>query len=111
MAHAVNYDIYRSMDALDTATRLEPENFWARLKYAELHYRIRAMAVAEEETLRAVDLARNGWQVAMARKQLTEIRALRHLGTRDVTWTKPLMAPALVLSGMIALMFAVMMWP
>jgi tetratricopeptide (TPR) repeat protein len=110
MAYAVNYDINKSMDALEKATELEPENFWAQVKLAELHYRLRTLVVAERETLRAVNLARNGWQLAIARKQLNTIRQLRHLGTRDVTWDKPLMAPTLVVSGMIALAFVVMMW-
>ena len=110
MAYAVNYEINKSMDALETATQLEPDNFWAQLKLAELHYRLRTLVVAERETSRAVDLARNGWQLAIARKQLNTIRQLRHQGTRDVTLDKPLMAPTLVVSGMIALAFMVMMW-
>jgi len=36
MAHAVNYDVDKSMDALEDARRVDPENFWAQLKYAEL---------------------------------------------------------------------------
>jgi deoxyhypusine synthase len=40
MAHAVNYDVYKSMDALEDARAVDPENFWAQLKYAELHYRL-----------------------------------------------------------------------
>ena len=43
MAHAVNYDVYKSMDALEDARTVDPENFWAQLKYAELHYRLRAL--------------------------------------------------------------------
>ena len=43
MAHAVNYDVYKSMDALEAATRVDPTHFWAQLKYAELQYRLRAL--------------------------------------------------------------------
>src|SRR4051812_44869736 len=57
VAHAVNFDVYKSVDALEDARRLEPTNFWAQLKYAELHYRLRVLNVAEEETRRAADLA------------------------------------------------------
>src|ERR1700676_3684213 len=32
IAHAMNLDIYRSMDALEEARRIEPENFLAQLK-------------------------------------------------------------------------------
>src|SRR4051794_10368485 len=61
MAHAMNYDVYQSMDALELAVSLEPDNFWAQFKYAELHYRLRVLIVAEQETLKAMDLARNAW--------------------------------------------------
>jgi hypothetical protein len=110
MAHAVNLDVYRSMDALEDARAVEPENFWAQLKYAELHYRLRALNKAEEETHRAAELAQNPMQLAIARRQLKEIRTLKHGCVRNVHWTKPLTVPALVFSGMIVLMFVVMLW-
>src|SRR5262245_60088230 len=50
MAHAVNLDVYKSMDALEEARAIDPENFWAQLKYAELNYRLRILSRAEEET-------------------------------------------------------------
>src|SRR5947199_436081 len=82
MAHAMNYDVYKSMDALEAAVNLEPENFWAQLKFAELHYRLRALIVAERETLKALDLARNPWEMSLARKMLLEIRSLMRAGTQ-----------------------------
>jgi hypothetical protein len=110
MAHAVNYDVYKSMDALEEARTIDPENFWAQLKYAELHYRLRALNRAEEETRRAADLACNPFQLAIARKQMKEIRELKHSCIRNVEWTKPLTKPALVLTAMVTLMFIVMIW-
>jgi hypothetical protein len=110
MAHAVNYDVYKSMDALEAARAVEPENFWAQLKYAELHYRLRALNVAEEETRRAADLATNAFQLAIARKQMADIRTLKHGCVRNVHWTKPLTVPALVFSAAIVAMFVVMLW-
>ena len=110
MAHAVNYDVYKSMDALEDARTVDPENFWAQLKYGELHYRLRALNRAEEETRKAVNLANDAWQLSIARKQLQEIRTLKHGCVRNVHWTKPLTTPALVLSAMFLLMFATMMW-
>src|SRR5437588_12762887 len=68
MAYAVNYDVYKSMDALEAATSIDPTHFWGQLKYAELHYRLRALPRAEEETLKAVDLAQTGWQLSLARR-------------------------------------------
>ncbi len=110
MAHAVNYDVYKSMDALEDARRVDPDNFWAQLKYAELHYRLRALKLAEEETRKAADLATNAFQLAIARQQMKEIRALQHSSVRNVEWTKPLTVPALTLSAMLILLFAVMLW-
>jgi hypothetical protein len=110
MAHAVNYDVYKSMDALEDARTVDPEHFWAQLKYAELHYRLRALKRAEEETRRAADLAMNPLQLAMARKQMKDIRELQHGSVRNVEWTKPLTVPAVVLSLMIVAMFVIMMW-
>jgi hypothetical protein len=110
MAHAVNYDIYKSMDAIEEARTLAPDNFWAQLKYAELHYRLRALNRAEEETRRAADLATNRFQLALARQQMKEIRTLQHSSVRNVEWTKPLTAPAVFFVAMLALVFAAMVW-
>src|SRR4051794_25149759 len=62
MAHAMNYDVYKSMDALTRAVELGPDNFWAQVKFAELYYRLRALDRAERETLRAVELASNAFE-------------------------------------------------
>ena len=110
MAYAVNYEVYKSMDALEAATALDPMHFWGQLKYGELHYRLRTLTRAEEETLKAVQLAQNGWQLSLARKQLQEIRQMSRESIRNVTWSKPLMAPAVALSLMMAVVVAVMMW-
>jgi len=110
MAYAVNYDVYKSMDALELAVSLDGTHFWAQLKYSELLYRLRALPRAETETTKAIELARNAWELSVARQQLQEIRRLNRDSTRNVTWDKPLTAPALVLSAMFLLMFAVMMW-
>jgi hypothetical protein len=104
MAHAMNYDVYRSMDALEAAVNLEPANFWAQVKYAELHYRLRALVVAERETLKAIDLASNAWELSLARKMLQEIRTLARSGTQKPEWTKPLTQPVLALVGMMVIL-------
>jgi tetratricopeptide (TPR) repeat protein len=110
MAHAVNYDVDKSMDALEDARAVDPDSFWAQLKYAELHYRLRALNRAEEETRRAADLATTAWQLAIARKQMQEIRTLKHSCVRNVEWTKSLTAPTLMFSAMLAAVFVFMMW-
>jgi cytochrome c-type biogenesis protein CcmH/NrfG len=63
MAYAMNYEVYKSMDALELATQLEPEHFFGQLKYAELHYRLRALVRAEQESLKAIELAANRWEL------------------------------------------------
>jgi hypothetical protein len=94
MAQAMNHEAYLSMDALDRARRLDPEHFWAQYKFSELLYRLRALPRAEQETKRALELAQDGWQLSMARKQLQEIRRLIREGTQKPEWTKPLGRPA-----------------
>ena len=110
MAYAVNYDVYKSMDALELAVSTDPTHFWAQLKYGELHYRLRALVVAERETAKALDLAENGWQLSLARKQLQEIRRMNRESTRNIAWNKPLMTPALVLAAMMVLTCVGMVW-
>ncbi len=110
MAYAVNFEVYKSMDALEAAVQIEPEHFWAQFKYAELHYRLRALQRAEDETLKAVELAGNPVELAVARKQLQEIRRLRRESARDVAWTKPLTMPVLVLGAMLIFTCIAMVW-
>jgi len=109
MAHAVNYDVVRSMNALQTATEVEPSHFWARLKHGELHYRLRALDMAEGETLKAVAFAGNALQLSMARKQLKEIRALNPQRVRRdapaSAWGR-----ALFLSMLLMIAVAVLIW-
>ena len=104
MAHAMNYDVYRSMDALEAARRIEPVNFLAQFKYAELYYRIRALDRAEAETTRALELAGTSWELSIARRQLSEIRRLRREGTQKPTWSKSLKLPVI---GFVVLLMAI----
>jgi hypothetical protein len=110
MAHAMNFDIYRSMDALEEARRIEPDNFFAQLKFSELHYRLRALIRAEEETLKAVNMAGNAWELSLARKQLAEIRRLRREGTQKPAWSKPLTAPVIMLVLMTVIAGILIAW-
>jgi len=100
MAYAMNYEVYKSMDALEAAVKLEPDHFFAQLKYAELHYRLRALVRAEQETLKALDLAANPWEYSISRSQLQAIRKLMREGTQKPEWTKALKGPALCFLAM-----------
>ena len=95
IAHAMNFDVYRSWDALEEACRIAPQNFFARYKYSELLFRLKVVERAEEETAAALDLAGNNWELSLARRQLSEIRKLRRLGLTRPNWTKSLRRPAL----------------
>jgi SPX domain protein involved in polyphosphate accumulation len=107
----MNYEVYKSMDTLEAAVGLDETHFFAQMKYSELLYRLRALERAEEESVKALDLAGNGWELSMARKQLQEIRRLRGEGTQKPTWNKPLRAPALTLLALMAVLFmAMVIW-
>jgi hypothetical protein len=106
MAYAMNYEVYKSLDSLELAVQVEPEHFFAQLKYAELLYRLRALIRAEQETLKAAGLASNAWELSLARQQLQEIRKLMREGTQKPEWTKPLARPALLLVAMM-IVFAI----
>lgn len=104
IVHAMNYDPYRSMDALEEARRIAPSNFLAQFKYAELLFRLRALERAEEETHRAVELASNHWEVAQTRAQLSEIRRMLREGTQKPTFRKSLVIPV---AGLSILLFVI----
>ncbi len=111
IAYAMNYDVYRSMDALEEATRLDPQNFFAQLKYSELFYRLRVIDRAETETLRALELATNGWEMTLARRQLSEVRRLRRKGLTRPEWTKSLRSSVIVFLLLLAgVSFLYMVW-
>jgi cytochrome c-type biogenesis protein CcmH/NrfG len=110
MAHAMNYDVYKSEDALELATKLEPDHFFAHLKYAELHYRLRALIRAEEETLKASALATNSWELSLCRKQLQEIRRLMREGTQKPEWNKSLKRPAVYFLAMTIILCLAVYW-
>jgi hypothetical protein len=102
MAYAMNYEIYKSMDALAAAVSLEPDNFYAQYKSAELWYRLRALHRAEDETVKALHLAGNAFELSLARRQLHEIRRLKREGTQKPDWNKPLRGPAILFAILLA---------
>lgn len=110
MAYAMNYDAYRSMDALEIARSLDPSSFLAQFKFAELLYRLRVLHQAETETLKALELANSPWEFAQARRQLCEVRSLMREGAMKPGWTKSLVIPVICLGlilGVISLLFTV----
>ena len=104
MAHAMNYDVYQSMDALEEARRIAPQNFFAQFKLAELFFRLRLIDRAENETSRAMALASSGAEIALVRKQLSEIRRLKRKGVERTECTKSLKVSAI---GMTFILFLI----
>ena len=80
------------------------------MKYAELHYRLRALPKAETETRRAVDVARDPWELRLAQQQLAQIRRLIREGTQKPEWSKPLGGGALAFVVMTLLLCAAAWW-
>jgi hypothetical protein len=109
MAYAMDHQVYKSMDALHEARQLDANHFFAQLKYAELLFRLRALPRAEIETAKAIELAGNGWELSMARKQLQEIRTRIREGTQKPEWNKPLRTPVLLLVALLAILSSVIM--
>ncbi len=103
IAHAMNYDVYSSLDVLEEARALEPRNFFAQFKFAELQYRLRALHVAEAETLQALELASNPAELAQARHQLSEIRRMTREGTIKPNWAKSLAIPVICFGLILAI--------
>jgi tetratricopeptide (TPR) repeat protein len=111
IAYAMNYEVYRSMDALEEARLIEPDNFFAQLKYSELLFRLKIIDRAEAETSAALGLAGNSWELSIARRQLSEIRQLRRKGLTSPRWTHSLKAPALgILLSLLGIACMYMVW-
>ena len=106
MAYAMGHEAYKSMDTLEAAIQIDETHFFAQFKYAELLYRLRALPRAETETAKALELAGNGWELSLARKQLQEIRRLMREGSQRPEWTKPLAAPAVALLALSVILCA-----
>jgi hypothetical protein len=104
MAHAMNYDVNKSMDALETACKMAPQNFFAQFKYSELFFRLRLMDRAEEETSRAMELANTASEISLVGKQLSEIRRLKRKGVARPAWTKSLGIPT---AGIVLLLLVI----
>jgi len=79
IAYAMNYNAYESMDILEEARTLGPSNFMAQFKFAELHYRLRALRVAQAKPSAHWSLPRRRGTDA-ARSQLNDIRRMTREG-------------------------------
>ncbi len=70
----------------------------------------RALPWAERETLQALDLAGNHWELSMARKQLQTIRQQWRNGSQKPEWSGSLTRPTLALLALFLISSLVMLW-
>jgi tetratricopeptide (TPR) repeat protein len=90
MSLCVNLEVHDAIEELNSAVRIAPDNFLARLKMGELWMRLRVLSKAEEHTERAAQLARNIAQAELARRQRAKIREIRHNGIERGGYQSPL---------------------
>ena len=76
MAHNLNEDRPRSLQAFERARAIDPQHFFAQFRYAELLFATRDLGRAEAETERALSLARSNSERSMTRRQLRQVRQL-----------------------------------
>jgi hypothetical protein len=111
IAYAVGYDVHKAIDALEKATDVEPDHFWAQLKHGELQYRLRVLVRAEAATLKAETLATDARQLALARRQLKEIRKLTGGKSLQPGIDKPKrMIPAILFTAMVLIAGLASLW-
>jgi tetratricopeptide (TPR) repeat protein len=110
LAHAVNHDAYASVDALERALELDPNHFFAQLKLGEVWWRLRAVVKAEEQTIKALNLAKNNDQLQVARAQLQEIRKHVRSSYSRPTWDKPILMPVLTMIGIVVCLGVFALW-
>lgn len=96
MAYAMDLRVEDAQRTLEKAKQAAPAHFWAQFKIAELQYRARALAVAEREMLRALDLASSESEYSLTRGYLKEIRTAMRDNAKKPLWSGDLRGPALV---------------
>ncbi len=110
LVYAVDFDAYKSLASLEDALRINPNHFFAQLKHAELWYRLRALPKAEEEAIKALNLASNTGEYQVARAQLQEIRKLINNSVARPTWNKPMLQPTLTFAAALLIAGALKLW-
>ncbi|HYZ85298.1 MAG TPA: hypothetical protein VE621_12885 [Bryobacteraceae bacterium] len=75
IAHTVRGNVYQAFKSLQRAVAIDANHFFARLRYAELLFRLRSFQNAERECRKALMLARTKVEWRMAHEQLKQIRS------------------------------------
>jgi tetratricopeptide (TPR) repeat protein len=74
LAHIKSGDVYQALACLERAIALDGNHFFARIRYADLLFRIRAFPQAMRQGKRARSLARSGSEWRMAQTLLADVR-------------------------------------
>jgi tetratricopeptide (TPR) repeat protein len=95
MALAVSAQIYPALDHLETATRLEPGNFYAHFKLGQLYFKLRVPQKGYEQMRRALDCASSLGERRLVAQLLREEKQREKSAYQRPWWNKPF--PRLVL--------------
>ena len=99
IAHALTNNIYPALDALETATELDPESFAAHYSLAQLNFKLRIPQKGYEEAQRALRCPMTLEQRKMLTLLLKEERARDRSGIHRPWFNKPFSRPMLFLAG------------
>jgi tetratricopeptide (TPR) repeat protein len=89
IAYALTSNIYRSIDHLEEATKLDPDSFAAHYTLAQLNFKLRIPAKGYEESTRALQCVQTLEQRKMLTQLLKEERERERNGIARPAFTKP----------------------
>jgi tetratricopeptide (TPR) repeat protein len=111
IAYAVRAKVYPSLDHLELAAKLEPENFYAHFKLGQLFFKLRVPQRGYEAMSRALDCASTLAERRLVAQMLREEKQREKTAYRRPWWNKPfsqvaLLAGASLMVALIAALFA-----
>jgi tetratricopeptide (TPR) repeat protein len=108
MAHLKSGDVYQALACLERAIALDGNHFFARIRYADLLFRIRAFPQALRQGKRARSLARSGFEWRMAQSLLANVRHSKQAPASGIMppCTQPSSTELYVLAGALSLVFS-----
>ena len=111
VAYAMSSRIYPAIDHLTRAAELEPENFHAPFKLAQLYFKLRVPAKGYEAARRALDCAGTLDERRLIAQLLRQEREREHNGIARPWFFKTFSRPALWLAatGTAAVLFALLL--
>src|SRR5207237_2564179 len=99
IAYALTSNIYRSIDHLEEAAKLDPDSFAAHYTLAQLNFKLRTPQPGYEAARRALKCVQTLEQRKMLTQLLKEERERERNGIARPSFTKPFSARMLLLAG------------